>query len=85
MVVLIQFKSGKWLVRFSKFSIQIIFSYKYKGKQAQSIVEVVTVVMGGRGGGGGGGGMHVVGSLEDLFLALAATLFIQAECFEQCW
>ena len=29
MVVLIQFKSGKWFVRLSKFSIQIIFLYKY--------------------------------------------------------
>ena len=31
-VVLILFKSGKWFVRLSKISIQIIFLYKYIGK-----------------------------------------------------
>ena len=50
---------------------------------------VCVCVWGGGGGGGGGGGEWggVIeriskGSLEDLFLALAAILFIQAEWFE---
>ena len=59
MIVLIQFKSGKWFVRLSKFSIQIIFLYKYVGKTSA----VHSVRGGGGGGGGGGGACCVIGRI----------------------